>query len=438
MPCSGQNSDLGPPFSPNTGEVLVSVDRVSKKFCRSLKTSLLYGVRDIAAELAPLPRGARQSSKNHPATLRPKEFWAVDGVSFELRRGECMGLIGHNGAGKTTLLKMLNGLIKPDDGRIEMRGRVGGLIALGAAFNPILTGRENIRVNASVLGIRQREANRIMDEIIEFAEVGDYIDMPVQNYSSGMTVRLGFAVAIKMNPDILLIDEVLAVGDIGFRVKCYNEINRIARKTAIILVSHSMPQVGKVCRSGIVMDRGRIVCRSHNIGEVIASYYSRFSHEKASVEGNGMAVITRLRFGNSDNPLVLNDPNRVHSDTILSIDVRKPAICEVAFRVDPSVTGYTVLMSITDQDQKLVAQCASGRHRVSAGSGTATSSVELSSLLLNSGSYTLSVHLMDGSEAEGWTEVLAGIRSVVRFAVKRPIFHGSAPILYTGKWECNP
>ena len=189
-------------------DVLVKVEGVSKKFCRNLKRSLWYGVKDISSELF-------GSTKN--SQLRPKEFWAVDDVSFELKRGECLGLIGHNGAGKSTLLKMLNGLIKPDKGKITMKGRIGALIELGAGFNPILTGRENIYNNGAVLGFSKKEIDAKFDAIIEFAEIDDFIDTPVQNYSSGMKVRLGFAVAAQMEPDVLIIDEVLAVGDVGFR-----------------------------------------------------------------------------------------------------------------------------------------------------------------------------------------------------------------------------
>jgi len=194
-------------------ETLIRVENVSKKFCRSLKKSLWYGMRDLSKEVL----GRRHGGDGE---LRPDEFWSVNDVSFELKRGECLGLIGPNGAGKSTLLKMLNGLIKPDQGRIEMRGRVGALIELGAGFNPILSGRENIYVNGSVLGLAKEEIDQKLDEIIEFSELDEFIDSPVQNYSSGMKVRLGFAVAAHMKPDILLIDEVLAVGDIGFRTKC--------------------------------------------------------------------------------------------------------------------------------------------------------------------------------------------------------------------------
>src|SRR5688572_2013798 len=213
-----------------SAEVLVRVEGVSKKYCRDLKRSLWYGLKDTAADLV-----GRSSSDG----LRPDEFWAVDGVSLELARGECLGLIGRNGAGKTTLLKMLNGLMKPDTGRIEMRGRVGALIALGAGFSPILTGRENVYVNGAVLGLSKREIDEKFDEIVDFAEIGDFIDAPVQSYSSGMQVRLGFAVASHINPDILLVDEVLAVGDAGFKIRCYNKMFEIRDRTAIIFVSHS-------------------------------------------------------------------------------------------------------------------------------------------------------------------------------------------------------
>ena len=241
--------DARPSTPPSDDEVLVRVEGVSKKFCRSLKKSLWYGVCDIAGELLPFGKRQRvagsklrvaggaeeavtsnelrvtsenqsaegENTRHSPpvtrhsaegasglvtsypplvtsptgeASLRDGEFWAVKDVSFELRRGECLGLIGHNGAGKTTLLKMLNGLIKPDRGTITMRGRVGALIALGAGFNPILTGRENIYINGSVLGLTKKEIDEKIDEIIDFAEIREFIDMPVMNYSSGMTVRL--------------------------------------------------------------------------------------------------------------------------------------------------------------------------------------------------------------------------------------------------------
>jgi lipopolysaccharide transport system ATP-binding protein len=238
-------------------ELLVRVDGASKKFCRSLKRSLWYGMRDIAADLNPLRNGS--SDRSAHAVLRLAEFWAVDDASFELHRGECLGLIGRNGAGKTTLLKMLNGLIRPDRGRIEMRGRVDAMIALGAGFNPVLTGRENIYVNSSVLGFTKRETDAKMDEIIDFADIEDFIDAPVQSYSSGMQVRLGFAVTTALDPDVLLLDEVLAVGDAAFRAKCYARIGKLREQAAVIFVSHSMEQVSRICSKTLCMHNGRVV-----------------------------------------------------------------------------------------------------------------------------------------------------------------------------------
>ncbi len=272
-------------LEPSFDEPLVKVEGVSKKFCLSLKKSLWYGLCDMGRELTGRRHGSvrpiadtphpeldsanqEQSTRNPELSgLRPKEFWAVHDVGFELKRGESLGLIGHNGAGKTTLLKMLNGLIKPDAGRIEMRGRVGALIALGAGFNPILTGRENIYVNASVLGLTKRETDAKIDEIIDFAEIGDFMETPVQNYSSGMAVRLGFAVAASLNPDVLLLDEVLAVGDMGFQAKCFNRLGEMRRKgIAFILVSHNMHHITRYCEKVLYLKHGAIA----HVGETAA------------------------------------------------------------------------------------------------------------------------------------------------------------------------
>ena len=316
-------------------EPLIKVSGVSKKFCLSLKKSLWYGLCDMGRELTGRRHGASSSclvrgssfeegktpvgsvENNEPRTtnqelltvsqeqrtknneqrtgLRPKEFWAVHDVSFELKRGECLGLIGRNGAGKTTLLKMLNGLIKPDAGRIEMRGRVGALIALGAGFNPILTGRENIYVNGSVLGLSKREIDAKMDEIIDFAEIGDFIDTPVQNYSSGMAVRLGFGVAaVLIKPDILLLDEVLAVGDMGFTIKCLNAVRQLAYNTAVVFVSHNMQFVSSFCNRVIVMKDGKPYLDTLDVVQGVDTYLALFPKDQ-SAAGTGEVMIDNIR-----------------------------------------------------------------------------------------------------------------------------------------------
>jgi lipopolysaccharide transport system ATP-binding protein len=235
---------------------ILDVENLSKKFCRDLKRSLWYGVKDLASEML-LRRDER-------AGLRSDEFWALKDVSFQVRRGEMLGLIGANGAGKSTLLRLINGLIKPDQGKITVHGRVGALIALGAGFNPILTGRENIYVNAAVLGIPKREVDRKLEAMIDFAEIGDFIDAPVQSYSSGMMVRLGYSVAAHLDPDLLLIDEVLSVGDSSFRARCYDHLNRYRKNGGTaIFVSHNTVAVEAACDRVMWLDQGRVM----DIGE---------------------------------------------------------------------------------------------------------------------------------------------------------------------------
>jgi lipopolysaccharide transport system ATP-binding protein len=276
-------------------DVLIQVEEVSKKFCRDLRKSLWYGVHDIAGELLGRDRRAEK--------LRSKEFWALRDISFQLKRGESLGLIGPNGAGKSTLLKLLNGLVKPDQGRIVVRGRMGALIELGAGFNPILTGRENIFVNAAVLGIPKRQVDRIIHEIIDFAELEEFIDAPVQSYSSGMRVRLGFAVAAQLKPDILIVDEVLAVGDAYFRRKCISYMKRLfeSGETTVILVSHNLRNIEQVCGQVIYLDRGQISAQGQT-DKVISQYlynantqYAEHAAEHAvQREGSGEVRFTEV------------------------------------------------------------------------------------------------------------------------------------------------
>lgn len=274
------------------GEVLVKVQNVSKKFSLDLKTGLKYGALDIIKSTFGV------SIKKE---LRPKEFWAVKDVSFELRRGECIGLIGHNGAGKSTLLKILNGLYAPDKGQITMKGKIGALIELGAGFNPILTGRENIYNNASILGFTKAEVDEKIQSIIDFSEIKKFIDAPVQNYSSGMKVRLGFAIASHLEPDILIIDEVLAVGDLGFVLKCFKKIDELLPKTAMIFVSHSMPMVSRICNEIILLDHGSAEYQGNDIGKGVQKYYGKFTNNDENV------VFDNAQFELTDKQILLSD-----------------------------------------------------------------------------------------------------------------------------------
>jgi lipopolysaccharide transport system ATP-binding protein len=231
-------------------DIVLEVDSVSKVFCRDFKRSLLYGLLDITNELLPI------SNNKEP---RKKEFLALKEVSFHLKKGECLGLIGSNGSGKSTILRIINRLYKPDAGEVQIKGNVAALIALGTGFNPLLTGRENIYINGAILGIPKNIVKEKEAEIIEFSGIESFIDTPIRSYSSGMVVRLGFAVASILRPQILILDEVLAVGDITFQHKCLAQINRIKESgTSTILVSHNMYHIKQYADRCIWLDDGKV------------------------------------------------------------------------------------------------------------------------------------------------------------------------------------
>jgi lipopolysaccharide transport system ATP-binding protein len=230
----------------------IKVENVSKKYCKSLKRSMFYGIKDIARNSLGL--------SSHSHILRKDEFWAVDDVSFEVKKGETLGIIGANGAGKTTILKLLNGIFWPDKGKITINGNTGALISVGAGFHPMLTGRENIYLNGAILGMNRNEINEKFDAIVDFADIGDFLDTPVKFYSSGMFVRLGFSVAIHCEPDILLVDEVLSVGDLRFQSKCFKKMQKILNSgVSIVFVSHNMDAVRRICKKSVLLNHGKLV-----------------------------------------------------------------------------------------------------------------------------------------------------------------------------------
>jgi lipopolysaccharide transport system ATP-binding protein len=365
------------PVVRQSGDPLVRVNGASKRFCRSLKKSLWYGVCDIASEFVPgsaklrssndqngVPNSAvtnggssaldSHSNSDSSDGLRPDEFWAVKNVSFELQRGECLGLIGHNGAGKTTLLKMLTGLIKLDRGRIEIRGRTGALIALGAGFNPVLTGRENIYVNGSVLGLSKREINAKMDEILDFAEIGEFIDAPVQNYSSGMNVRLGFAVAaVLIEPDVLFLDEVLAVGDISFKYKCFAVIGRLMQRSAVVLVSHDMGQVQRICSSVMFLSHGQVRYHGSDVAGGIQRYQASMgATEEPRIAGTGQAKISRVAVLSASKP-------RLNDKGLPVVSYGEDLHVQMEIELPPQIPGINLIINLLDQAGAAVAQCNS-------------------------------------------------------------------------------
>lgn len=201
--------------------------------------------------------------------------WVLEDISFEVKKGESIGIIGKNGSGKSTLLKLLTKIIYPNKGSINMKGRVAGLLELGAGFHPDLSGRDNIYINASIFGYSKKEIDKVFQAIVDFAELQDFIDNPVRTYSSGMYMRLAFAVAINIHADILLIDEILAVGDISFQEKCLNKLKEIKKSgVTIVIVSHSLEQIERFCDKSIWIHSGQIAALGKC--EVVHKKYKEF------------------------------------------------------------------------------------------------------------------------------------------------------------------
>ena len=229
-------------------ETLIEVKSLWKKYSKNLKASAKYAARDMLKNSFGTSKLSEQ--------LRETEFWALQDISFSVQRGEVLGIMGHNGAGKSTLLKCIAGKLKSDVGEINMKGNLSHLIEMSAGFSPTMTGRSNVRVRGQLLGKRGKDLNVFVDKVAEFADIGEFFDAPVQFYSSGMKSRLGFAASSVLEPDILILDEVLAVGDLPFRLKCYERINELVRNAAVLFVSHSQGQISRLCHRVIYLQKG--------------------------------------------------------------------------------------------------------------------------------------------------------------------------------------
>lgn len=397
-------------------DVLIRAEGVSKKFCRNLRRSLIYGAQDIFGGMV----GASQSTD-----LRKDEFWALNDVSFEVRRGECLGLIGHNGAGKSTLLKMLNGLIRPDKGRIEMRGRVGALIELGAGFSPLLTGRENVFNNGAVLGFTKEEITRKFDEIVEFAEMADFIDAPVQSYSSGMKVRLGFAVAAQMAPDILLIDEVLAVGDMGFVLKCFNHMDKILKNSAVIFVSHAMPQVARMCTSIVLLEKGNCLIKTDVVSDGLAAYYNRFNTPIGNFTGSGVASLNSISISSQGKRFLPTDR--------IQVEYGKDFTVEIDIHCNRVIHNPDVYLVFYDKEQRGFAEIFNFREQLPLEIAQENVKVvaTIPQLFFSQGKYSLTVAFLENNQA---IETLFRFQSAVYFDVKGG-FHGWVPVQINPDWK---
>ncbi|MBL7754683.1 MAG: ATP-binding cassette domain-containing protein [Chitinophagaceae bacterium] len=401
-------------------DILIQAEHVSKKFAKDLKKSLYYGLADVFGGVI---------RKSGQKVLRKDEFWAVRDVSFEVRRGECLGLIGHNGAGKSTLLKMLNGLIAPDEGTITMQGRVGALIELGAGFNPILTGRENIYNNAAVIGFSKKEIDAKFESIVAFSEIGDFIDTPVKNYSSGMKVRLGFAVAAQLEPDVLIIDEVLAVGDLGFRVKCINRIQELLKRSAVIFVSHSMAQVTTVCTDLVLLNKGKIEYKGSDIGAGVEQYFMKFD------TGDQQVIRTREVYVNAATIESADESgDREAPGNFVQIEHGGRIRILVKLQVEQAIRHLKLRLGIFNIEYRLLAEIDTENEGIEVNNqnGHVEFSVEIGPLFLRYGKYSVHLHVMDLDTQER----LLRQSDLVTFLIRQSIPIG-ADFLLPANWKLN-
>jgi lipopolysaccharide transport system ATP-binding protein len=256
----------------------VRVDGLAKSF--RLRHQLAYYrfsefIENVVRNAVRLPQRILRPQPTGAAAVESDVLWALDDVSFDVPQGEVLGIIGRNGAGKSTLLKLLTRITAPTRGRIEIRGRVGSLLEVGTGMHPELTGRENIFLNGAIIGMSQRDIRRKFDEIVAFSEVERFLETPVKHYSSGMQMRLAFSVAAHLEPEILIIDEVLAVGDAAFQQKCIGKVGAASRLgETVLLVSHNLPMIANLCHRAILLDAGRIVALGAP-GDIVKLYLSR-------------------------------------------------------------------------------------------------------------------------------------------------------------------
>lgn len=355
----------------------IEFNNVSKKFKKGEKFD---SFRDLIPSIVKgilKPKRADQ--------LEEKEFWALKDVSFEVKKGETLGIIGPNGSGKSTTLKLLSRILRPTMGDIKINGRLSALIEVGAGFHPDLTGRENIYLNGAIIGMKRREIDKKFDEIVEFSGIGDFIDTPVKRYSSGMYVKLGFSVAVHMDPEILLIDEVLSVGDMAFQKKCIDKMQSFQKENiTVIFISHAMGLVENLCEKCIFLYGGEI----QSIGparETIDKYLKKsFSIKPLSgaknvhkdldikeIEITSMTVLNKNKI--QTDVLYTDEPFTIKIDLFAHALILNPNI-GVAIRSD---TGLECFGTTTKRDAVKIGQCH----------GSRVVTLEFSSLNLLAGNY---------------------------------------------------
>ena len=392
---------------------IIRSELLGKKYrIRHLKQASYETLRDTLADKAKgwIGKTSSFASTQPTGSSSREDFWALRDVSFEVRPGDRLGIIGRNGAGKTTLLKILSRITEPSTGQVEIRGRLASLLEVGTGFHPELTGRENIFLNGAILGMHRQEIRRKFDEIVAFAEVEQFLDMPVKRYSSGMYVRLAFAVAAHLEPEILIVDEVLAVGDTEFQRKCLGKMEDVSKEgRTVLFVSHNLRAVSNLCQRTLLLEAGTLMADGKT-NEVIAGYLDKklayLDATNAEIElpedADKSVQITHVRLlGKNNMPAIrhtLTDPITVEMDFVLRQNFRN-LIGTLQVR---SMDGEVIFAS---HEPDWINFKARQKQRVfPKKSGRYHTSVTLPAPMLNSGMYELSLGLV--SPASEWLDIV--------------------------------
>jgi lipopolysaccharide transport system ATP-binding protein len=386
-----------------TSEIIITVEKVGKRYTlnHKAKSERYFALRDVIAQraVAPFktirekmrvwsgPNGSRPHISSSPASNKSVEnFWALKDVSFEIKQGDVVGIIGRNGAGKSTLLKILSRITEPTEGRIRIKGRVASLLEVGTGFHPELTGRENVYLNGAILGMSRAEIKAKFDEIVAFAEVEKFLDTPVKRYSSGMYVRLAFAVAAHLEPEILIVDEVLAVGDTEFQKKCLGKMEDVSHSgRTVLFVSHNMAAITSLTGTSALMQAGNCVFfgeTQNAVGKYLSSMQSQESRYEAA-PSVGKQSITRVE-------VFCLQPGSVHESGA-------PMRIEFDFYHPESIPGACLSFQMVNQAQVPVLHFCAFDHpiEICKGSGTTKVVCQIPRLNLNVGQYSLTAYFTD-------------------------------------------
>ncbi len=331
--------------------MVIEVSNLSKKYIIGHQRQGSYQtLRDTLAHTGrSLWQRLRHPLSVNRETVELEEFWALKDVNFQVQQGDCLGIIGRNGAGKSTLLKILSRITEPTTGRIHIKGRIASLLEVGTGFHPELTGRENIFLNGAILGMTRQEIKRKFDEIVAFAEVEKFLDTPVKRYSSGMYVRLGFAVAAHLDPEILIVDEVLAVGDAAFQKKCLGKMGEIGKSgRTVLFISHQMGMIAQLCNRALILSEGCLIKQGETEG-IISTYLKEVNYSQ-----NNQFI--KEDIVDNDRPIYITECSTVNQSDVFTSEFshREPICLSIRGKINKCSEDYQIFVAVQDQQNRRI------------------------------------------------------------------------------------